>query len=159
MMAEAKALPPPVPDTSARLSEYKDTFRAHDDGDVNATSQTGRRRMRNQDGGPAAADLIFLTEGQLISPATASRMAAAGGALGATTSSLGRTAALPNPDVPITIYSEAVAKGTYTNTWTPGSRLLSSGTAAMSTASPGPFARYTNFSKPMSDFTKDPSNE
>lgn len=54
------------------------------------------------------------------------------------------TVLLPNPDIPITIYSEAVAKGTY------GGNLT--GTRTMSKVSP--FNKYTNFSKPMSEYNK-----
>lgn len=54
------------------------------------------------------------------------------------------TVLLPNPDIPITVYSEAVAKGTY------GGNLT--GTRTMSKVSP--FNKYTNFSKPMSEYNK-----
>jgi hypothetical protein len=54
------------------------------------------------------------------------------------------TALLANPDVPVTIYSEAVASKTYGGTF--------SGTAALNGASP--FGKATNFSKPMGDYSK-----
>ena len=54
------------------------------------------------------------------------------------------TSVLPNPDVPVTIYSEAVASKTYGGTF--------SGTAALNSVSP--FGKATNFSKPMGDYAK-----
>lgn len=56
-----------------------------------------------------------------------------------------QTILLPNKDLPITIYSEAVATGKYGDAF--------NGTHTLSKAQ-APFNKYANFSKPMSEFSK-----
>lgn len=59
------------------------------------------------------------------------------------------TARLQDPDTPITVYTEAVAKGQY------GTTLY----GTMPTSNSAPFRKYDNFSKPLSDPNKVLINE
>lgn len=66
--------------------------------------------MRDHDGRPAVRDPTFLAETQIMRKAQSDRV------LGDAAISAGatQTVLLPNPDVPVTIYSESVATRKYT---------------------------------------------
>lgn len=67
----------------------------------------GARVMRDQDGRPVSRDVTFLTEKNIIPKARADRIMTAGSL---TMTAATRTARLPDPEVPITLYTEAAAK-------------------------------------------------
>jgi len=100
--------------------------------------------MKTQDGGPVQRDANFLAETRTMMRDFADRHVAAPCGL----MDSQRTCCPPG-DLAVTIYSEAFAKGSYNST------------AHNTTApyGPSPFGKMTNFSKCMSDFTKDASHE
>lgn len=97
--------------------------------------------MLTQDRGPVTRDKTFLSEEKFLAQHTAGRFVGGKKPLERT---LGR---LPK-EVPITIYSEALTKGSYNSTQY-GSRHFGSTT----------FGKHSNFTKPVGDFTKDTSDE
>ncbi|KAJ9525613.1 hypothetical protein QJQ45_003375 [Haematococcus lacustris] len=108
LQAEAADLPPEVEATlTGRDVEptlettYQAGFQAHD-----LTGLTlGAKVMKDRDGRPAVRDPTFLAETQLVPKHLADRVFGdAAVAAGAT-----QTVVLPNPDIPITLYSEHVA--------------------------------------------------
>lgn len=116
------------------------TYRAHfEEKDMTGT-MIGTRVIKDRDGRPAVRDAMFLAETQIMQKCDADRIlrreAAEAGATG--------TLRLADLDVPVTIYSEAVAAGAYTGTV--------SGTRCMSQAAP--FNKFSNFSKPMTEYNK-----
>eukprot|EP00195_Chlamydomonas_chlamydogama_P015010 CAMPEP_0202909992 /NCGR_PEP_ID=MMETSP1392-20130828/50783_1 /ASSEMBLY_ACC=CAM_ASM_000868 /TAXON_ID=225041 /ORGANISM="Chlamydomonas chlamydogama, Strain SAG 11-48b" /LENGTH=274 /DNA_ID=CAMNT_0049599937 /DNA_START=124 /DNA_END=948 /DNA_ORIENTATION=+ len=143
LMREAEQLPPevmhtltgpPVPQT------LDSTYRAHFDEKDQTGLMIGARVMKDPDGRPTRRDPTFLAETQIMQKSNADRIlkeeAVAAGAT--------QTLLLPNPDIPITIYSESVAGGQYGSTF--------NGTRPMSNVLP--FNKFTNFSKPMSEYNK-----
>lgn len=162
MMAEAKQLPADLeysltersldPNGTARdlPAPYRhhnvpptldSSYRAHFDEKDMTGLMIGTRVIKDADMRPAVRDPTFLAETQIMPKADCDRIlnqqAQASGAT--------QTILMPDPNIPITIYSEAVAKGTYGE----GSF---SGTRTMSKVSP--FNKYSNFSKPMSEYNK-----
>lgn len=99
--------------------------------------------MKTQDGGPVQRDANFLAETKCLARDVADRRIGDSGQW----TSLQQTGTLPG-DVPITIYSEKLAKGTYT-----GDQY---GTAQFGAST---FGKMSNFTKPVADCTKDTSNE
>ncbi|GMH41852.1 hypothetical protein BSKO_09762 [Bryopsis sp. KO-2023] len=97
------------------------------------TDKIGARVMKTMDGGPVARDPVFLVESKICKKATIDRLMNGGATQTANVS----TTALQSQDVPITIYSETLAKQHSKN----------DGVAPN-------FGKNTNFSKPISDFTK-----
>ncbi|GIL78511.1 hypothetical protein Vretifemale_7872, partial [Volvox reticuliferus] len=143
MMREARELPPeaqatisggPVPITTA--SVYGADYQSHDLTGV----QVGTKVTKDPDGRPAQRDPTFLAETNIMSKQLADRI------MGNKAKEAGAqdTTLLPNPDVPVTIYTEAVAKQTYGGVF-PGTTTLNSSS---------PFGKSTNFTKPMSDYSK-----
>ncbi|GFR48684.1 hypothetical protein Agub_g10639 [Astrephomene gubernaculifera] len=143
MLREAQELPPevvstisgaPVPVTSE--SVYGADYKPHDLTGI----EVGATVMRDPDGRPAQRDPTFLVESKMLPKQVVDRImvdkARQAGAV--------ETTVLPNPDVPITIYTEAVAKQTYGGVFP--------GTTTLNTTSP--FGKSTNFTKPMSDYSK-----
>lgn len=109
------------------------------------TGQTfGARVMKDLDWNPAHHDPVWLAEAQLAQKNEVDRIVArnAGGPPAADFARTARLAARGR-DIPVSIYSEAVAKGTF------GRSLY--GSAPFSGA---PFARDSNFSKPISELNK-----
>ena len=100
--------------------------------------------MKNQDGGPVRRDANFLAETKSMTRDFADRHVAPSSSL-ADSQQLSCT--LPG-DVPVTIYSEHIAKGTYNGTMY--------GTKPFGVSH---FGKMTNFTKQIGDFTKDPSDE
>lgn len=123
-------------------SLYRDTFVPSDLTAAGGNS-VGTRVMKDQDGRPVVRDPIFLAETQIMTKANADRLLRQGGTLasGATA-----TLRLPNPEVPVTLYSEAVASGNYNGT------IVTGGTRTASVVSP--FNKSCNFSKPMTAYDK-----
>lgn len=146
LMREARDVPPevmatvrggmPIPYT------YESTYRAELKPHDLTGMQVGARVMRDLDGraDTIKRDPTFLAEHRITDKHLADRV------FGDTARQAGArdTSLLANPDVPVTIYSEAVANKTYGGTF--------SGTAALNSASP--FGKTTNFSKPMGDYSK-----
>ncbi|PNW86767.1 hypothetical protein CHLRE_02g095149v5 [Chlamydomonas reinhardtii] len=143
LMREAQDLPPElqatltgpaVPVTTA--STYGADFHQHDLTGI----VVGAKVMKDRDGRPAVRDPTFLAETQMMKKDAADRL------MGETARQSGArdTTMLPNPDVPVTIYTEAVANKTYGGVFP--------GTTTLNTAAP--FGKSTNFSKPMSDYSK-----
>ncbi|KAG2486279.1 hypothetical protein HYH03_015103 [Edaphochlamys debaryana] len=143
LMKEAREFPPelqatlngpPIPITTE--SVYGGDLKAHDLTGV----QVGARVMKDRDGRSPTRDPTFLAETGLMVKHQVDRLmpdaAEKSGAVG--------TAVLANRDVPVTVYSEAVAKNTY------GGAVY--GTTTLNSASP--FGKSTNFSKPMNDYSK-----
>eukprot|EP00877_Chromochloris_zofingiensis_P001278 jgi/Chrzof1/11150/Cz05g25210.t1 len=100
---EAANIPAPQPappcfDTTTRVE-----YQPHDLQGL----QLGARVMRDQDGRPVSRDVTFLTEKNIIPKARADRIMTAGSL---TMTAATRTARLPDPEVPITLYTEAAAK-------------------------------------------------
>lgn len=71
-------------------------------------NSVGAKVMRDHDGRPAVRDPTFLAEANLIPKQRADRVMPGAQMAGATL-----TGRLPDPSVPVTIYSEAVANNTY----------------------------------------------
>lgn len=143
LQAVAADLPPEVEATlTGRDVEptlettYQAGFQAHD-----LTGLTlGAKVMKDRDGRPAVRDPTFLAETQLVPKHLADRVFGdAAVAAGAT-----QTVVLPNPDIPITLYSEHVATHKYGST-VYGTRPVV-GTL--------PFNKNTNFTKPMGEYSK-----
>ncbi|KAG2446850.1 hypothetical protein HYH02_008007 [Chlamydomonas schloesseri] len=143
LMKEAQELPPElqatltgpgVPVTTA--STYGADFQSHDLTGV----VVGTKVMKDRDGRPAVRDPTFLAETQMMKKDVVDRL------MGDTARQSGArdTTLLPNPDVPVTIYTEAVANKTYGGVFP--------GTTTLNTAAP--FGKSTNFSKPMNDYSK-----
>ena len=108
-----------------------------------ALGQTfGARVMKDLDWKPAHHDPVWLAEAQLAQKNEVDRIVARN-AGGPPAADFPRTARLDQRDIPVSIYSEAVAKGTF------GRSLY--GSAPFSGA---PFARDSNFSKPISELNK-----
>ncbi|GAX79489.1 hypothetical protein CEUSTIGMA_g6930.t1 [Chlamydomonas eustigma] len=116
------------------------TYRAHFEEKDMTGLLIGTRVIKDRDGRPAVRDPTFLAETQMMQKRDADRILKKEALEAGATA----TARLADPDVPITLYTEAVAKGTYTDSIT--------GTRTMSKVSP--FNKYTNFSKPMSEYNK-----
>ncbi|GLC39037.1 hypothetical protein PLESTB_001286400 [Pleodorina starrii] len=143
LMKEAQELPPevaatvnghPLPVTTA--SVYGADFMQHDLTGV----QVGTKVTKDPNGRPAVRDPTFLAETNIMAKQVADRlMVDKGREAGARDTTL-----LPNPEVPVTIYTEAVAKQTYGGVF-PGTTTLNSNS---------PFGKSTNFTKPMSDYSK-----
>jgi hypothetical protein len=104
----------------------------------------GTRTMKDPDGRPAVRDPVFLAETQMVQKADADRWIKQQGTL-QTTGALS-SARLPDQDIAVTIYSEAVASGVYTTT------VVNGGTLPIS--SKGPFNKSCNFTKPMGHYDK-----
>jgi hypothetical protein len=97
--------------------------------------------MLTQDRQPVQRDKTFLSEEKLLPQDTAGRFVGGKKPLARTLGNLPK-------EVPITIYSEALALGTYNSTQY-GSKPFGSTT----------FGKHSNFTKPVGDFTKDTSDE
>uniref|UniRef100_A0A7S0YJ90 Uncharacterized protein n=1 Tax=Polytomella parva TaxID=51329 RepID=A0A7S0YJ90_9CHLO len=144
MLAEmAKDLPPEVeytlsgrPIPQVLSSTYGDDFQAHDLTGL----KLGARVMRDHDGRPKTHDPTFLVETKMAPRHRVDRV------LGETAKNAGAlaTTQLPNPDIPVTIYSESVATKNFGKTFV--------GTTV--TSQNAPFNRYSNFSKPMGEYNK-----
>lgn len=104
----------------------------------------GTRVMKDPDGRPAIRDPVFLAETRLVNKGDADRWIKQEGTL-QTTGALS-SARLPDQDVAVTIYSEAVAGGSYTTT------KINGGTLPVS--SKAPFNKSCNFTKPMGHYDK-----
>ena len=107
-------------------------------------------QMRNQDGGPVRRDADFLAETNTLARADADRFVRPLADPHATLRNPAlRTAKLAG-DAPVTVYSEALAKGQdkYTGEFFGSARL-----------GPATFGRHANFSKIIGDYSKDPSDE
>lgn len=109
--------------------------------DAVVTCRPGRVQMLTQDRGPVCRDKTFLSEEKLLAQSTAGRFVGGKKPLEKTLESLPQ-------EVPITIYSEALTKGSYNSTQY-GSKHFGSTT----------FGKHSNFTKPVGDYTKDPSDE
>ncbi|KXZ50088.1 hypothetical protein GPECTOR_18g65 [Gonium pectorale] len=143
LLREAQDLPPelqatitgaPIPQTTE--SVYGADFKPHDLTGV----QLGATVMKDPDGRPAQRDATFLAETNMLAKQAADRL------LGDKAKQAGArdTTLLPNPDIPVTVYTEAVANRTYGGVFP--------GTTTLNTASP--FGKSTNFTKPISDYSK-----
>jgi hypothetical protein len=97
-------------------------------------------QIKDPDGRPAHRDTDFLAETRTVPREVADRRIRNAQSL----SDSQRMAAVPSA-TPVTIYSEAAAKGTYEGGFY--------GTARYG---PTSFGKYTNFSKAIGDYTKDP---
>lgn len=97
--------------------------------------------MMTQDHGPVSRDKTFLAEEKLLPQHTAGRFVGGKKPLERTLGSLPK-------EVPITIYSEALTKGSYNSTQY-GTKHFGSTT----------FGKHSNFTKPVGDYTKDTSDE
>lgn len=102
--------------------------------------RVGKKQMRTQDGGPVRRDADFLAETFTLSREMADRYVRPAGDKTAAM----RTAKL-SEDVPVTMQSEAMAKGQYAQAHH-GTKRFGHPT----------FGKYTNFSKPIGDWSKDP---
>lgn len=143
MMAEAANLPDEVQYTltGRPAMPVKDsTYMAHFDEKDMTGLMIGSRVIKDPDGRPAQRDPTFLAETQICPRPNVDRIMKEPGTLAGAT----KTTRLPNDDVPVTVYSEAVATGKYGDTY--------NGTRPM--ASTGPFNKYSNFSKPMGEYNK-----
>lgn len=126
----------PVP--QEMTSTYRDSFQGVD---VTTTGNViGARVMKDRDERPAQRDPTFLAEHSIVPKNVADRV------FGETAKNMGATDTilLPDSNVPITMYSEAVANKTYGGTF--------QGTLTMDHGAP--FGKYTNFSKPINDYSK-----
>lgn len=126
----------PIPQET--VTTYRDGYQGHD---VTTTGNVlGARVMKDRDGRPAQRDPTFLAEHEIVPKQLADRV------FGETARSMGAadTVVLPDPNVPITVYSEAVASKTYGHSF--------QGTLTMNHGAP--FGKYSNFSKPMNDYSK-----
>lgn len=101
----------------------------------------GKVQMKNMDGGPVNRDANFLAETRCLTRDMADRFVHGKQPGMPVNSDLGR-------DVPVTIYSSALAQQRY-NMEHYGSRPYGSTT----------FGRHANFTKMVGDYTKDPSDE
>ena len=99
--------------------------------------QIGARVMKTLDGGKITRDPQFLVESGIMAPSDARRLGENG--------NLGGGAAPDAAGIPLTFYSEKALAGEYPNTFQGGSKINNP---------EKPFARETNFTKTMGDFTK-----
>ncbi|PNH05922.1 hypothetical protein TSOC_007785, partial [Tetrabaena socialis] len=143
MMREARELPeevqatlsgPAVPVTTE--SVYGGDFKSYD---LTGLS-VGARVMKDPDGRAATRDPNFLAESSMMEKQSVDRIMEASARLAGARD----TALLPNPDVPITLYTEAVANKTYGGVFP--------GTTTLNGASP--FGKASNFTKPISEYNK-----
>ncbi|KAK9804834.1 hypothetical protein WJX72_007714 [[Myrmecia] bisecta] len=123
LMSIASTQPVPEPLPPQFETQTHADFVAPDMSDI----QVGARVMKTQDGLPVKRDPVFLAEQKIMDKNLADRLLH-----GAAESDAREPESTANPDVPISIYSEA---------------RKCRGKAA-------PFGKQTNFSKPMSDHTK-----
>ncbi|KAG1674736.1 hypothetical protein FOA52_013572 [Chlamydomonas sp. UWO 241] len=165
MMAEASALPPVMEykltdRPKDQYPNYRDspekhfgvaptldsTYRAlHDEKDMTGLI-IGTRVIKDRDNRPAVRDPTFLAETQMCARGDVDRvLKQAAVASGATLTATLSPSATSGDEVPVTIYSEAVAKAAYSGTMTGGTRTLSKVT---------PFGKECNFSKTMSEHSK-----
>ncbi|DBB01215.1 TPA: hypothetical protein ACH3X1_001090 [Trebouxia sp. C0004] len=133
MLAEASTVAEAAPLPPQYQTNYQEEFQFCGPNTV----RLGQRIMKTQDGtGDVCRDHTFLAESGMLPKAQADRVA-----VGCTAQPL--SSSYRNPDVPVSIYSEAALQGQYGG-MVYGSRI----------SGPATFARNSDFSKPISEYSK-----
>ncbi|KAL3162513.1 hypothetical protein ABBQ32_010170 [Trebouxia sp. C0010 RCD-2024] len=133
MLAEAAV----EQDTAVLPPQYQTNYREEYQYSGLHPGPLGRRVMKNQNGSyDVQRDATFLAESGMLPKAQADRLASSSFTLGQAYTNRDR-------DVPVSIYSEAALQGLYGST-VYGSRITG----------PATFARNSDFSKPLSEYSK-----
>lgn len=145
LLAEARNLPQAGKDPNSFDTTYRDNFTPHDLTGTNV----GARVMKDPDGRPAYHDPVFVAETKIMTKDAADRLIPP---RPETTMKVEQykttlvTNGLDLEETPVTLYTEAQAGHTYAGE-IPGTKPEQG------------FGKYTNFSKPMSDYSKVVENE